>query len=113
MRCLQILLLSVGLVSAPAFGQDRAPVVVVGNVASPGVFALAGEFSHATVREAITRAHGSLGSPGETVYIYRPDETGRRREIAVQMKDAQGKDTPDVALLPGDIVFVPSAKKSK
>jgi polysaccharide biosynthesis/export protein len=89
-------------------------IYVIGEVHRPGGFALHDRESM-SVLQALSLAEGLNTTAGANhAKILRPDEkTGRKTEIAVNVKNILEGKNPDVPLLPDDVLFIPnSASKS-
>ena len=83
--------------------QDR--VVVRGQVVSPGSYTV--DSAHPlTVLKLLAAAQGLTRAAAES-YILRTGADGKNQEIRVPLKDILHHRSPDVALQPGDILFVP------
>jgi polysaccharide export outer membrane protein len=89
---------------------SRAGVVyVVGSVAKPSGFTMENN-DHLTVLEAIALAGGtSPGAALNSAKIIRKSETGMQ-EILTPLKPILTAQAQDIALKPGDILFVPDSK---
>jgi len=90
--------------------QIRVPeagrVYVVGNVKKPGAFPIH-DASETTVLRAISLSEGLLPFTGQNAYIYRTEGgTGGKNEIPIDLKKILDRKSPDVALLPNDVLFV-------
>jgi polysaccharide biosynthesis/export protein len=82
-------------------------VYVVGSVKKPGVFAVR-EADRSSVLRALAVSEGLLPYAGQTAYIYRrQDAQTPAHEIPVELKKITERKSPDVTLLPGDILYVP------
>jgi polysaccharide export outer membrane protein len=95
-------------------------IFVVGEVRSPGKYALSGEM---TLIEALAQAGSTTQAAGAEVLVLRPSEaadgtqlepgaTPANRTTRVNLSDLQsGKVLNDVILREGDTVFVPKAER--
>jgi polysaccharide biosynthesis/export protein len=82
-------------------------VYVVGSVKKPGVFPVR-ETAHSSVLRALAVSEGLLPFAGQTAYIYRrQDAQTAANEIPVELKKITDRKSPDVPLLPGDVLYVP------
>jgi polysaccharide export outer membrane protein len=82
-------------------------VYVVGSVKKPGVFAVR-EADRSSVLRALAVSEGLLPYAGQMAYIYRrQDAQTPGHEIPVELKKITERKSPDVTLLPGDILYVP------
>jgi polysaccharide export outer membrane protein len=89
-------------VSVSVAGFSSQKVYVGGEVAAPGVFPLDAELS---VSSAIIRAGGAKETAGLTDVTLSRGVDHRQIDVASIL----ASQTPDIALEPGDIVFVPRA----
>lgn len=87
-------------------------VVVSGNVKESGVFPVQ-DGGTTTVLTAIAQAKGLGEFQPAWVYIFRPDEQGIRHEIPVDLKSIRLRKSPDVVLLPKDLLYVPDNGRAK
>ena len=90
--------------------QIRVPeagrVYVVGNVRKPGAFVIH-DSTETTVLRAVALSEGLLPYAGQMAYIYRTEGGVRgRNEIPIELKKILDRKSPDVALLPNDILYV-------
>ena len=82
-------------------------VYVVGSVKKPGVFPVR-EAAHSSVLRALAVSEGLLPYAGQKAYIYRrQDAQTASNEIPVELKKITDRKSPDVPLLPGDVLYVP------
>lgn len=88
---------------------ETRPLFVVGNVKRPGAFS-SSDTSDATILKAVALAEGLLPYSGKQAFVYRTAESGTRSEIAVDLTRILNRKTPDVALQPGDILYIPDNK---
>src|SRR5208283_179506 len=80
---------------------------VLGNVHRPGAFSIT-DGSGSTVLKALAMSEGLDHFSGNIAYIYRSEvSTGGRSEIPIQLKKIMDRKSPDVPLLPSDILYVP------
>ena len=88
----------------------RAGVVyVAGNVSKPGVYVLDGRRS-LTVEEAMTLAGGGgKASALKRVQLVRTMDDGRKEAITIPVNLIFRGQAPDVALVDGDILYVPTS----
>lgn len=96
--------------------QIRIPeagrIFVVGNLKKPGAFSSA-EVNDATVLKAVALGEGLLPFSSKQAFIYRPDDAGKKQEIPIDLARILERKTPDVALQPNDILYVPDNKHRK
>ncbi len=82
-------------------------VFVVGSVRKPGAFPVKNA-SETSVLQVLALAEGLASFASKTAYIYRPDEAaGSRREIPIELAKILKRKSPDVPLLPNDILYIP------
>ena len=85
---------------------EASKIYVVGNVKMPNAFPVQAGNS-TTVLQILALAQGLAPYSAKVAYIYRPDETGKKTEIAVQLDKLMKRKTPDVELMANDIFYVP------
>jgi polysaccharide export outer membrane protein len=85
---------------------------VVGNVKKPGAFAAQGG-SEPTVLKALALAEGLLPYASKRAYIYRQEASGVKNEIPIELGKIMSRKTPDVPLMPNDILYLPDAKGTR
>ncbi len=85
---------------------------VAGEVHAPGQFWFK---EGMTLRQAISLAQGlTLNANPQGATILRPDRaTNNRQEIKVNIQNVMKGKESDIPILPGDIIFVPSARSVK
>jgi len=82
-------------------------VYVVGNVKTPGAF-LIHEDSETTVLKMLAESQGLMSYSKAEAYVYRIKPGGRdREEIPVPLSRILQRKSPDIALLPNDILYIP------
>jgi len=91
---------------------DVGKFVVAGSVVKPGPYPVL-DGNPNTVMTAIAQAGGTIQYYDHTVYIYRPDQTGARHEIPVDLGKIQQRKAPDVTLQASDILFVPDSSRRR
>lgn len=102
----------------PLFGGEeiRVPearmIYVAGNVKKPGAIPVR-DSSPITVMKALGMSEGLTPYYKKTVYILRPDETGTKREIPVQLNRILDRKEEDLALRPEDILYIPDDNKKR
>jgi polysaccharide biosynthesis/export protein len=95
-------------------------IFVVGNVRKPGGFP-AGQDSSLTVLKAVALAEGLAPFSTKQAYIYRrpegsaagPLESATPQEITVELRKIMDRKSPDVALGPDDILYIPDSRKAR
>ena len=103
MKLLTLLLLSAALMqSQPQAGE----VLIVGNITKPGAFAvMAG--GETTVLKMLAMAEGLTPFSAKQVFIYRRNASGSKNEIPIELGKIMDRTSPDAALLPGDVLYIP------
>jgi len=92
-------------ISVPAAGR----VFVMGNVKRPGAFSLH-DASEGTVLQMLALSEGLTQFSTKDAYIYRLSQNRTRTEVAVRLDAILKRKSPDVAVLPEDILYVPENK---
>jgi polysaccharide export outer membrane protein len=88
---------------------EAGRVFVLGDVKKPGAFYIT-DGAESSVLKALALSGGLDAHSRNTAYIYRTEGgTQGRNEIPVELKKIMDRKTPDVALLPNDILYVPDA----
>jgi polysaccharide export outer membrane protein len=83
-------------------------VYVLGDVNRPGGFAMANQDSSMTVLQAIAAAGGltKTAKQGRATLMHK-ETAGSASEKTISINDLQTGKTADMALLPGDVIYVP------
>jgi polysaccharide export outer membrane protein len=87
-------------------------IFVVGNVKRPGAFAI-GEDSGSTVLRAVALAEGLMPYAAKEAVIYRREMAGNVNERTIDIGKIMGRKSPDLPLMPNDVLYVPEAKASR
>ncbi|HEX5045295.1 MAG TPA: SLBB domain-containing protein [Candidatus Polarisedimenticolaceae bacterium] len=90
---------------------ESKKVAVSGAVKKPGTYEMLGE---KTLLEMISQAGGLDAEPGKQIYIFRQDnDGGEAQRLAVDLDRLvyRADAALNVALAPGDIVYVPAIEK--
>ena len=87
-------------------------IFVVGNVKKPGSFALGGDAA-TTVLKAVALAEGLMPYAAKEAVIYRREIAGSVNERTVDIGKIMGRKSPDMPLLPNDVLYIPEAKASR
>jgi len=90
---------------------EAGRVFVVGNVKRPGAFPV-GDGAGTSVLKALALAEGLAPFSTKQAYIYRPADGGKQ-EIAVSLRKILERKAPDVALVAGDIFYVPDNRSGR
>ena len=94
-----------------AVAQDRSKnvIVVEGSVAKPGSYPVLAPASTNTVTTAIAQAGGLIPYADHSAFVIRVDDQGVTRRIPVALWDIMNRKKPDVALVAGDVLQIPTA----
>lgn len=84
-------------------------VFVVGNVNTPGAFAVS-QAQGMTVMKALALSEGLAPFATKEAFIYRPVDNGAKQEIEVALRKIMDRKEPDVALMAGDIFYIPDSR---
>jgi polysaccharide biosynthesis/export protein len=87
-------------------------VFVVGNVKKPGAFAIGGD-AGTSVLKAVALAEGLMPYAAKEAVVYRREIAGNVNEQTVDIGKIMGRKSPDIALLPNDVLYIPEAKASR
>jgi polysaccharide export outer membrane protein len=87
-------------------------VFVVGNVKKPGAFAIGGD-AGTTVLKAVALAEGLMPYAAKEAVVYRREIAGNVNEQTVDIGKIMGRKSPDIPLLPNDVLYIPEAKASR
>jgi polysaccharide export outer membrane protein len=88
---------------------EAGKIFVVGNVHKPGAF-LVRDGSENSVLKLVALAEGLAPFHFKTAYVYRPDATGARQELPVDLDKILDRKAPDVALQVNDLLYIPDNK---
>lgn len=83
-------------------------IFIAGNVRKPGAVPVR-EGDQLTVLKMIAMAEGLTSYASKQAYVYRTTggEPGAKNEITVELDKIMKRQSPDVALLPNDVFYVP------
>ena len=85
---------------------------VLGEVVNPLNYSYP-EAQRLMVSQAIARAGGPLmAAKSNKITIVRDDHTGKQKEIPVDFNAIMKGEKPDIEVLPNDVVFIPSSKRT-
>jgi polysaccharide biosynthesis/export protein len=83
-------------------------VYVLGNVNRPGGYSMTNNESKMTVLQALAMAGGVSNSAKQSgARLIRKDSNGYYSDKKLSVRDLQEGKVPDIAMLPGDVVYVP------
>lgn len=91
---------------------EAGRIYVVGDVKKPGAFYIT-DGSQSSVLKALALSEGLEAFSSRNAYIYRAEDSNGRKEIPIEMKKIMSRKSPDVPLLAGDILYIPSATGAK
>ncbi len=92
---------------------EAGRIFVVGNVKKPGAFYIT-DGSESSVLKALALSEGLDSFSSHMAYIYRNDDKGGdKKEIPIELKKIMDRKSTDVALLAGDILYIPNATGAK
>lgn len=85
---------------------EASKVFVVGNVKKPGAFPVR-DSEGFTILKAIALAEGLAPFPTKQAFIYRKEGGALPVEITVELQRIMKRQSPDVALEPNDVLYIP------
>jgi polysaccharide biosynthesis/export protein len=85
---------------------EAEKIYVVGNVKRPNAFRVQNA-SGSTVLQLLALCEGLAPYSAKVAYIYRPDGSGNKKEIAVPLQKIMRRQAPDFAVIANDIFYVP------
>lgn len=84
-------------------------IYVLGDVKTPGAYAIE-DGKSSTVLQTLAQAGGLNTLARTEAFVIRQDAaSGKRQEVPVPLKRILKRDSGDVALLPGDILYIPDS----
>jgi polysaccharide biosynthesis/export protein len=87
-------------------------VFVVGNVKRPGVFPVSPN-GKSTVLEMLAMSEGLDRFTNKQAFIYRRGDAKDPIEIPIELSLIMKRESPDIDLLPNDILYVPDNRKKR
>lgn len=92
---------------------EAGRIFVVGDVKKSGAFYIT-DGSESSVLKALALSEGLDSFSSNKAYIYRTDDAGEnRKELPIELKKIMDRKSPDVTLMAGDILYIPSANGAK
>lgn len=89
---------------------EATKIFVVGNVKKPGAFPVR-DSNDTTVLKMLAVSEGLLPFATEFAYIYRREGgEGGRNEIEIPITKIMARKSPDVPLMPNDVLYIPDNK---
>ncbi len=90
---------------------EAPKLFIVGNVRNPGAYPL-NEMGGTTLLKALAMSQGVLSFTARNAYVYRESAGSGRQEIAVPLREILHRKSPDIGLLPNDILYIPENTKA-
>jgi polysaccharide export outer membrane protein len=112
MKLLTLLLLcaplmqSEQLVAQAPKAPEAGEVLIAGNVKTPGTFVVK-DGGETTVLTMLAMAEGLTPFSAKQAFIYRRDASGSKNEIPIDLGRIMDRKSPDVTLLPTDVLYIP------
>ncbi len=92
---------------------EASRIFVMGNVKKPGAFPMRDSYD-STVLKLLALSEGLLPFAMDEAYIYRREGAGNgRSEISIPLAKIMARKSPDVPLLPNDVLYVPDNKNRR
>ncbi len=91
---------------------EAGKITVVGNVSRPGAFPVREAGDH-SVLKLVALTEGLLPYSEKVAYIIRRDIGGTDQELPVELDKIMKRESPDVTLSAGDILYIPDNKKRR
>jgi polysaccharide export outer membrane protein len=91
---------------------EAGKITVVGNVNRPGAFPVREAGDH-SVLKLIALSEGLMQYAEKVAYIIRRDVNGTDQELPVELEKIMKRESPDVTLTAGDILYIPDNKKRR
>lgn len=92
---------------------EAGRVWIMGSVKKPGAFPIK-DAADTSVMKMLAMAEGTGQYFSPVAYIYRKEgATGGKNEIAIDIKKILERRSPDVTLLPNDVLYIPENYKRK
>lgn len=91
---------------------EAGKITVVGNVNRPGAFAVREAGDH-SVLKLIALSEGLMQYAEKVAFIIRRDGSGVDQELPVELEKIMKRESPDVTLTAGDILYIPDNKKRR
>jgi polysaccharide biosynthesis/export protein len=84
-------------------------IYVVGNIKKPGAYPIRND-EETTVLQALALSEGLAPYTAKVAYVYRRAPGGTKTELPVELAKIMKRKSPDVALKPNDILYIPDNK---
>jgi len=92
---------------------EASRIFVVGNVKKPGAFPMRDSYD-STVLKLLALSEGLLPFAMDEAFIYRREGASNgRNEISIPLAKILARKSPDVPLLPNDVLYVPDNKNRR
>lgn len=85
---------------------EAGRVFVVGNVKRSGAFPVQ-DGAETSVLRVLALAEGLAAYAGKQAYIYRPEASGSKNEIPIELNRIMQRKAPDAPLLANDVLYIP------
>jgi polysaccharide export outer membrane protein len=91
---------------------DAGRIFVVGNVRKPGSYPVQ-DANGLSVMKALALSEGLMPFSSKTAYLYRREAGPGKQELAIELRKILDRKSPDVALEPNDILYVPDNNRKR
>jgi len=92
---------------------EASKIFVVGNVKKPGAFPVH-DSQDTTVLKMLALSEGLLPYATDLAYVYRREGgAGGRNEIPIPLAKIMARKSPDMPLLPNDVLYIPDNKSKR
>ncbi|WP_031496862.1 polysaccharide biosynthesis/export family protein [Bryobacter aggregatus] len=92
---------------------EASKIFVVGNVKKPGAFAMRDNADN-TVLKMLALSEGLMPFATDEAYIYRREGADNgKNEIAIPLAKIIERKSPDVTLMPNDVLYIPDNKRRR
>lgn len=88
---------------------EALKIYVVGNVRKPGAYPVRRD-EQTTILQLLALSEGLTPYSAKVAYVYRRTPGGTKTELPVELAKIMKRKSPDVALQPNDILYVPDNK---
>jgi polysaccharide biosynthesis/export protein len=85
---------------------EALKIYVVGNVRRPGAYPVRTD-EETTILQALALSEGLAPYSGKMAYVYRRSPGGSKTEVPVELAKIMKRKSPDVALQPNDVLYIP------
>jgi polysaccharide export outer membrane protein len=88
---------------------EALKIYVVGNVKRPGAYPIRND-EETTILQLLALSEGLAPYSAKVAYVYRRAPGGTKTEVPVELAKIMERKSPDVPLLPNDILYIPDNK---